>query len=166
MEQSPLRLEHYNLQRVSLTPLPGAEPTQLGGYANFGNARLGSKVTTGWLTLDDGEKRHTVELSLTGGPKEPGATFPYEFEISYIGIFDARALPDDKRDDLVMVNGSSMLYGIARETLMGLTIRCELGAMMLPSVVFTELAERRAREAAARLQRAPATPATPAEQAV
>ena len=47
MEQSRLRLEHYNLQRVSLQPVDDVEPTPLGAYANFAHAKLGSKVVTG-----------------------------------------------------------------------------------------------------------------------
>lgn len=146
MEQSRLRLEHYNLQRIVLEPVPGAKPSPLGGYANFAHAKLGSKVALGVISFEDGRVRQTIELSLMGEPKEPGADFPYRFEISYIGIFDGAQLPEEKRDDLVMVNGTSMLYGVARETLMGLTCRCEQGAMLLPSVHFASLAERRAKE--------------------
>lgn len=148
MEQSRLRLEHYNLQRVSLLPVAGVEPSPLSVYANFDHAKMGSTVTLGVLEMDNGETRQTVELTLKGGPKEGGAPFPYQFEIGYIGIFDGRELPADKRDDLVMVNGTSMLYGIAREVLLGLTARCDMGPMMLPSVQFAQLAEHRARETA------------------
>ena len=151
MEQSRLRLEHYNLQRVSLQPVDGVEPTPLGAYADFAQAKLGSKVVTGVMTLANDETRHTIELTLTGGPKEPGAAFPYQFEIGYIGIFDGRELPEAQRENLVMVNGTSMLYGISRETLLGLTARSERGAMMLPSVNFAQLAhqgEKKAAEAA------------------
>ena len=158
MEQSRLRLEHYNLQRVSLQPVDDVEPTPLGAYANFAHAKLGSKVVTGVMTLANDETRHTIELTLTGGPKEPGAAFPYQFEIGYIGIFDGRELPEAQRDNLVMVNGTSMLYGIARETLLGLTTRSEKGAMLLPSVHFAQLAQQGDQEAAEAAQAALAEP--------
>ena len=154
MEQSRLRLEHYNLQRVSLQPVDDVEPTPLGAYANFAHAKLGSKVVIGVMTLANDETRHTIELTLTGGPKEPGAAFPYQFEIGYIGIFDGRELPEAQRENLVMVNGTSMLYGIARETLLGLTARSEKGAMMLPSVHFAHLAQQGEKEAAEAAQAA------------
>ena len=158
MEQSRLRLEHYNLQRVSLQPVDDVEPTPLGAYANFAHAKLGSKVVSGVMTLANDETRHTIELTLTGGPKEPGAAFPYQFEIGYIGIFDGRELPDAQRENLVMVNGTSMLYGIARETLLGLTTRSEKGAMLLPSVHFAQLAQQGDKEAAEAAQAALAEP--------
>jgi preprotein translocase subunit SecB len=94
------------------------------------------------MDLPNGEMRHTVELKLEAEPNADTPGFPYKLQITLVGVFDGRQLPEEKREALVAVNGASMLYGVAREILLGLTSRAVQGAVMLPTVEFSQLAEQ------------------------
>jgi preprotein translocase subunit SecB len=141
MKQSRLRLEHYNLMHLHLEPVIEAASVALGSYANFEQASFGSEVAMRPFTLQNDDVRYSVELKLSASPKEGQKDFPYSIRIGLIGVFDGRSLPEEKRDQLVVVNGASMLYGIAREIVLSLTSRSVGGPVMLPTVEFSELGE-------------------------
>lgn len=140
MEASRLKLEHYNLLEVHLEPVVESESTALGSYANFEEADFESHVGLQDFELPSGEKRFTVQLRLRAGPKEGSKNFPYKFEVAMLGIFDGSKLPEEKREQLVAVNGASLLYSSARELLISLTSRSVGGAVLLPTVQFTDVA--------------------------
>lgn len=141
MEKSRLVLEHYNLLRLVLEPAADGEPVPLGTYPDFGAAKFGSSIQLGNIQLPSGEPRFTVQLRLRAEPKE-GGKFPYKLEIELLGVFDGERLSEEKRDALVAVNGASLLYGAAREIVLGLTSRSLMGAVLLPSVTFESFGEQ------------------------
>lgn len=147
MEVSALQLEHYFVKRLVIQPRAESKAAE-GLYVNFAGARLSTDVTQSFSEFDDGRKRYGIELRVHGGPGGENPDFPYDFEVTYFGFFEAERLPADKREDLVAVNGTSMLFGIAREQLLSLTLRFEQGAMLLPSIHFGKLAKQ-IRDAAA-----------------
>lgn len=142
MELSRLQLEHYCLKAISLRSNEEAPAATPGTYVNFATAQLGTHVELGLAQLHNGLERHTVTLRVHGGAAE-GAVFPYEFEVEYLGFFNGEHLPEESRDDLIAVNGTSMLYGVAREQLLSLTARADKGALLLPSMHFAKLAQQR-----------------------
>ena len=141
MQQSRLRLEHYNLMHLHLEPVLEAESAALGSYADFEKATLGSSIQFSPVELPNGESRYSVDLTLTAGPREGHSDFPYRLKIQLLGIFDGRDLPEEKREALVAVNGASMLYGVAREVLLSLTSRSVGGPVMLPTVEFSQFGD-------------------------
>lgn len=141
MQQSRLRLEHYNLMHLHLEPVLEAESAALGSYADFEKATLGSSIQFSPVELPNGESHYSVDLTLTAGPKEGQSNFPYRLKIQLLGIFDGRDLPEEKREALVAVNGASMLYGVAREVLLSLTSRSVGGPVMLPTVEFSQFGD-------------------------
>ena len=142
MRPSKLKLEHYNLISLHVEPVLDAPSPALGTYADLSNIDFGSTVQLGTMDLPNGEARQTVELKLEAEPNADTPGFPYKLQITLVGVFDGRQLPEEKRDALVAVNGASMLYGVAREILLGLTSRAVQGAVMLPTVEFSQLAEQ------------------------
>lgn len=147
MEVSALQLEHYFVKSLTIRPRPEGKAPE-GLYVNFSGARLSTDVTQSFSEFDDGRKRYGIELRVHGGPGAENPEFPYDFEVTYFGYFEAEKLPADLREDLVVVNGTSMLFGIAREQLLNLTLRFEFGPMLLPSIHFGKLAKQ-IRDAAA-----------------
>ena len=79
----------------------------------------------------------SVDISISQAVKE-GQNFPYIFKVSLIGFFACRdgfPSPADE-EQFVRVNGSSMLYGAARELVRSLTGRGPWGEIFLPSISF------------------------------
>ena len=90
----------------------------------------------------------SVELGITQTLKE-GQNFPYGFKISVIGIFAFQdgALPGDKEKEFVRINGSSMLYGVAREHIRTITAAGPWGAIIIPTMSFYDNKEATPQEA-------------------
>lgn len=139
MEPSRLKLQSYHLVMISVIPRHDVDVPPLGQYADFSNVEFGSSVTLHELDEADGpDGLQGLTVALTAKSGE-GCTFPYNFEMEMMGVFDASDLPSEKRDVLLLVNGSSMLYGAMREMLLMVTQRCMHGPVMLPSVSFIRL---------------------------
>ncbi len=67
----------------------------------------------------------------------PERNSPYNFALTLIGLFDAHpSVPVEKTEQMVRVNGSSMLYAAAREILRADMARGPHFPLLLPSVSF------------------------------
>lgn len=87
-------------------------------------------------------KKWQVDLRLKCQLKA-GVNSPYAFSLEIVGFFRvAEGFPKEKSELLVKTNGSSILYGIAREIVRDLTSRGPYPGMMLPSVSFYESVKR------------------------
>ncbi len=79
-----------------------------------------------------------IKLSITIENKN-GKVAPYDISIEAIGYF---AVSDDvdieKRRNLVVFNGCSVLYSAIREMVLTITSRCTRGSLILPTVNFVE----------------------------
>jgi preprotein translocase subunit SecB len=68
-----------------------------------------------------------------------GKASPYSIDVRVLGVF--RALPSlaiERREDLVAVNGASILYGVIREMVASLTSRFRAGPLTLPGMNFED----------------------------
>jgi preprotein translocase subunit SecB len=81
-------------------------------------------------------RRWSVELRIelpTVADRRPA----YTFKVGAIGFFEVvETYPAEQREQLVMINGSSMLYSAARELLAAVSGRGPFPAIVLPSVSF------------------------------
>jgi len=77
---------------------------------------------------------------------------PYQVRATVAGTFSlAEDVPEDQRDRLVYINGTAILYGIARGALATVTALGRYGPVHLPTVNFVDLLQRQpARRKAAR----------------
>lgn len=139
MRPSPVRLEHYHLTEISLTPVEDYSPEFDDGlYPKFSESEFAIGVRLG-ESGSDGSQRFLVHLDLAGKPKE-GGKFPYTFSIGADAIVEVRGPETDPEiRDMALVNGASMLYSALREVLFSLSGRFPNGPMMLPSANFLEL---------------------------
>ena len=69
--------------------------------------------------------------------------FAYEADVQVQGLVEAlEALPEDKRQQIALVNGFSILYSAAREMLLNITARSAHGPMALPTISFVEMVKQ------------------------
>lgn len=140
MQPSQVRLEHYHLTALSITPIENYTPDFDGGlYPGFNNANFSIGVRLGEAEQNN-EVQFMVRLDLSASPKKD-ASFPYEFDISAEAIVSFHGIEDDpaKLRELVLVNGASLLYGALREVVLTLTSRFPNAPVMLPSADFRTL---------------------------
>jgi preprotein translocase subunit SecB len=147
MRPSPLQLQHVIYEKVSVLPhsrgkqSKGENTSQralgfdfegVGIRANIGTARRHGQ--------DEDPRDFLVNLEIVVDNKE-GKTAPYDIDVGVVGVFNVLpSLPKEKREDLVTVNGASILYGVIRELVLLLTSRFSAGALTLPGMNFEDSA--------------------------
>lgn len=69
-----------------------------------------------------------------------GKTAPYTINVAVSGLFKwlNKDITGEKRKDLIVVNGATMLYGSIREMTLNVTSRSASGPMLLPAVNFED----------------------------
>ena len=79
-------------------------------------------------------------LALEIASEEPEKPWLYEGEIEIQGVFAvAQGFPEEKKNQLALVNGFSLLYSSAREMFINLTARSAYGIVSLPTLSFVAL---------------------------
>ncbi len=143
MKLSPLQLAYYRLADFSLTPRLGINPEE-------DSFEMLDRIEA-YLEIYEEEDESDPEdiatwgvtLGLVFAPEEDDKCSPYEFKVALLGTFKcSKVLPaglDAER--LVGVNGSSMLYGIARELIQTISDKSVWGRLTLPTMSFTDYKE-------------------------
>lgn len=171
MQLSPLQLLESKFDGVSVVPVEGykADPAFAPGLVVF-PGKLAMSADTGLALLDEKEKYADfgVKLTLRVGPKED-AQAPYNIQISVRGIVRMHLTqPDGQAEERrvrALVNGASLLYGTVREMVSTITSRSAHGPLLLPSLSFADLANRKPDEVAQAALSAPAKRRTKAARA-
>ena len=90
-------------------------------------------------------KDYILNVRFTFGPsKQEEEKNPYNISISLSGHFLFPGKTDkQKRDRLLLLNGTSILYGIARGLISQITANSVHGKWVIPTVNFIELIENR-----------------------
>lgn len=140
MKLSPLQMAYYRLADFSLTPRVGItiedEP-----YSNLEEMEAFLEI---YQEGEDGDFNDVetwgVTLGLMFKADEQYKFSPYDFKIVLFGTFKcAKNLPQGlKVERLVGVNGSSMLYGVARELIGTISEKSIWGRLTLPTMAFTD----------------------------
>jgi len=136
MKHSPLQLIRYLVTDTACTANPKFNPEKeiLGALEQFS---VESKANPLESSKEYPGHQWSVEMAVSQKINE-GQNFPYEFRLSLMGIFTCLdgVLDLEKETRFVQVNGSSMLYGIAREHIRALTSAGPWGAIILPTMSF------------------------------
>jgi len=130
---APLRLDRFWLEEFELGTAEdlGANPDQIEYQLVGGSEFLGTPDGDDFL----------VRLNVGTG-RGQAAQPPYHFQVTLAGEFSvATGVPEDERTRLIYVNGTAILYGIARGLLASLTGIGRHGPLHLPSVNFLDLQE-------------------------
>ncbi len=105
---------------------------------NFGGVTIGERVGIAVLGDKDDPRMFAIRLHITIANEE-GKIAPYDVDVEVAGSFSiSDKIPKENREDLVMVNGCSILYSAIRDQVMTISARCHHGAMILPTVNFLD----------------------------
>lgn len=141
MKPSPLQLKQLLYTRLTVEPI--------GQYLNvetapayefdFEGVNFTGSVNT---ALADGQnddpRDYVVDLRISF-PGEVGKQTPYRVDAGVIGFFQISDLiKKSEREDIVTVNGASLLYSAMREIVASITSRSVFGIMTLPTMNFQD----------------------------
>lgn len=110
------------------------------------NAPVDSKVSALWDVdttpyvhqVKDDERTWIIILNVKVKPRGD-EKIPYQLEVEALGSFRvADDWPQDKIKALVYANGTSLLYGAAREMISSITARGPYEMITLPTMSFTD----------------------------
>jgi preprotein translocase subunit SecB len=137
MKHSPLQLLRYVVADVACTATPTFDPSKPFDSTTTDLLSVDATVTQQEAPEDFPGHSWSAEMSISQTLKD-GQNFPYTFKLSLVGFFachDGFASPEDE-ERFVRVNGSSMLYGAAREIIRSATSCGPWGELFLPGVSF------------------------------
>lgn len=137
-KNSPLTIINHEFTVIELRAEKSSDPT--------GELELSTDVRVGTNT-DDKLLRH-CELNVQFGSANEDEPAPYGGRIAISGAFRiSEAYAEHRRDQLIEVTATSILYGACREMLANLTARSSQGMLSLPSVSFFDPAKASAKKA-------------------
>ena len=77
-----------------------------------------------------------LHVAIDQNEKKPA---PYKIDVSALGIIEiSEVIEPEKRRDLALVNGASLVYGAIRELVTTVTARCIPGPFILPTTDFRD----------------------------
>lgn len=143
MQPSPLQLLQCSYESVNVTAVPdfdntGRDPAFL---MNPSGMRLSTETAVQDLEANAEFSDYAIRFVLAFEPKEINAT-PYRGELvlqAQVRMHGAKTPLDRKQ--LAVVNGVSLVYGMARDMVCTITARGLHGQMLLPTLNFRSLAE-------------------------
>lgn len=136
MKLSPLQLVRYLVPEISCVANPEYDPDK---PRLFDDDSL--QVTGGYIELEEDRKPKfttwTVEFQLKVEPSKT-TNIPYSILLKFVGLFRCSTAPADIPTKVfVETNGSSILYGTARELVRHLTSAGPWGQLWLPTLSFS-----------------------------
>lgn len=142
MNLSPLQMLHYYFRGFSVVSrergTDWVPPSPDKPFPRLEGDDLDVQLKLGELENNNTDpQRFLVSLLITSKKREQ-IDLPYEFAVQIEGLFSLDHPSDDLdfRKRLVVINGGSMLFGVAREQMLALTARHANGPMMFPSLDF------------------------------
>lgn len=140
MRASQLRLEDSFVERINFetdSKFRQESSDRPDWPSLFTQWNLGAEITRLKKKDQDGAP-YAIKLKvLMGHNLQEGVVSPYRFSIEMIGIFSFdESVPDDRRANLLEVNGPAVLYGSIREIIHAMTARSRYSALLLPTVTF------------------------------
>jgi len=145
VQLSPLQLLEFAFEEVSIKTVAGFEGKrhEPGFVTAPGDLRM--RADTGIALLAEHAKYSDFGLKflLSVEPKDQNSA-PYEATVGVRGTFRMHQMADmkdgDERRKRALVNGVSILYGLARDMVCTVSSRSSHGQMLLPTLNFASLA--------------------------
>lgn len=141
MRASPLQLKHLLFTRILVDPEVPFEQadTFKAGEFSFEDVVFHVNLTAA-VAAGQEENPHDFMIKLhVGISNEKDTRAPYKIDIGVLGLFTcSEKIEIEDRNNIVTVNGASVLYGAIREQVATLTSRSYLGSMVLPTMDFRD----------------------------
>lgn len=146
MQLSPLQLLEYTFEGFSVSLTPDYDNTKRDPSAVVAPSNMTVETEAGIADIQDKDtfSDYAVKLILKVTPAE-AASAPYTLAVAVRGTFRMHQMGDERnladRKERSLVNGISILYGVAREMVTTVTSRSAHGQMLLPMLNFSALAK-------------------------
>lgn len=139
MQPSIIQLLEMHFLGIKVWPRPSEELEEQDiASFDFNGVEIGEIADTQLLNVKDDPLVYGVILRIVIENKG-GKIAPYDIDVCVYGHFKiSKNVPKEKRENLVAVNGCSMLYGAIREQVMTLSARSIHGMLMLPTASFKD----------------------------
>lgn len=137
MKPSPLELLNYLAYETSCSANASFDPDK---PVTPGKGQPEIGVSAARQKKPEGFEGNLWAIEMRISQKLEGQNFPYAVKVALVGMFayrDGTATPEAE-EKFVRVNGSSMLYGAAREIVRSMTSRGPWEQLFLPSLSFYE----------------------------
>lgn len=141
MNISSLQIKAMAFDIVSVNPTTASKNEFLSAENfDFSGVKIICEVGYGDISQEHDSAPFTyMMVSLhTRVENKEGRTCPYDLNVRVNGVFhwlDTGVAPE-KRQDLIVVNGASLLFGAVREMVSTVTARSVCGALLLPCLTF------------------------------
>lgn len=155
MKAAPIQLQQLSFRRVSVAVNEAAmtsdDSEQIAQNLAFDRCMIATHVHFAPVSQADTERPTyllTLRVVVDGTPTEGGSECklsPYLVDIEAGGIIGVTKGAEklDDVEEIVLVNGTSMLWAAIREQVSNLTARMPLGIATLPTVHFQDLRKQR-----------------------
>lgn len=137
---SPLQLRQHSLLEVSLKECEASPNDPSSNWIPDE-----PEIKADFASAVDDPYLSRILLTLKSKDLSPGVSVSaWEFKIRVSGVFEFtdKATPIDMAKKLTFVNGTSMLYGMARDILQSISLRGQKPSILLPSLNFQFLAKQ------------------------
>lgn len=145
MRPSPLQLEEVRFLHVRVEPreVPDLRD-QFAEHTKYVFTNTRFNTTLEHMFAEDADDQPMSNFIVTLRvelPDEGEKPSPYVIDVKCVGYFaiSKKAFPDsEKRIDVGVVNGASLLYGTIREMILSITSRSWSGPLLIPSMSFMD----------------------------
>ncbi|WP_292993514.1 protein-export chaperone SecB [Nitrosomonas sp.] len=142
MQPSPIQLREMHYHGIMVRPRPFEEDENdklTETSFDFNGVNIGESIAM--HTLKDKNDQLSYHVILRIAIKnESGKIAPYTIDVEASGLFEItnNKIPDEKHEEMAIVNGCAILYSAIREQVMTLSSRCIRGTFLLPTVNFQD----------------------------
>jgi preprotein translocase subunit SecB len=137
MRPSPLQLERYFFPEVALTANKEFKPEE---FVTITDEHVKVEHRSKLTIAESRQWECTLRIQFQAPPE---ANAPYAFVAECVGLFKvASAWPAERDEWLVKTNAPAVLFGMAREYVRSLMCAGPFSAILLPTVNFTDAAEK------------------------
>jgi preprotein translocase subunit SecB len=127
---SPLQLKEHKFTNLRVKSIEGGSAT----------AARSLKPSIWFEAVANTPNQWRLVLTLELTSADPAKPFVYEADFQVQGTVEVNdGFPPDKKEQLALVNGLSVLYSAAREMLLNITARSAYGAVNLPTLSFVKM---------------------------
>jgi preprotein translocase subunit SecB len=146
---SPLQLKGHQFTNVRVRSIDGGKAD---GATSF-------KPTIWFEHVPNSPNQWRIVLTIQCLNEDPAKPYLYEAEIIVQGIVEVNeGFPEDKKEQLAIVNGLSILFSAAREMLINITARSVYGGITLPTFSFVNSVSEALKQKAQLEKPTPAAP--------
>lgn len=158
MNDLKLQLEEFFLTRLHVVWNPPSKPEQVVSEFSFGYDVARHKTEL---------RRFLLTFTMHTAQKEKTPLVGYEIDCQIVGLFTfVEGVDEAEMQQLIRINGCTILYGILRGQIAGVTGSFVGGKFNLPTVMMHEVVQHvEADKAAARAKKNSATTAIPQQKA-